>query len=64
MIFNNSTEITLYPGMEIQYKANKIIVLINSKKFIALRSELYKAQGDIYLLHILVSSLIYYVRHN
>ena len=52
-------EITLYPGMEIQYKTNKIIVLINSKGFMALRSELYKAQGDIYLLRILVSSLIY-----
>lgn len=57
MIFNNSTEITFYSGMEIQYKANKIIVLINSKEFMGLGSELYKAQGDIYLLHSLVTSL-------
>lgn len=29
-----------------------------------LRLELYKAQGDIYLLHILVSSFDYYVKYN
>lgn len=56
MIFNNSMEITFYSGMEIQYKANKVIVLINSKEFMGLRSELHNAQGDIYLLHSLVNS--------
>lgn len=31
MIFNNPMETIFYSGMEIQYKTNKIIALINSK---------------------------------
>lgn len=50
--------------MEVQYETNRIMALMNSKYFMDHRSELYKTQGDIYLLHILLNSFDYYVRYN